>query len=91
MLTEELPRLQAAFKQISPQTPYKPTLTIIVCGKRHHARFWPPDSPNASRNGNTQPGTIIDKGITDIYNFDFYLQVRPPRLARRSLTVPSRR
>ena len=71
----ELPRLIAAFKQISPQKPYKPLLTIVVCGKRHHSRFYPPDHPNASENGNTLPGTVLDKGITDIYDFDFYLQV----------------
>ena len=74
MLTIELKLIQDAFKQISPKTPYKPTLTIIVCGKRHHARFWPADSAGATRNGNTKPGTVVDKGVTDVYNFDFYLQ-----------------
>ncbi|TBU37767.1 Piwi-domain-containing protein [Dichomitus squalens] len=74
VLRHELPRLQAAFKQISPTVPYKPKLSIIVCGKRHHARFWPPDSAHATKNGNTRPGTVVDKGITDVYDFDFYLQ-----------------
>ncbi|KAI1784815.1 Piwi-domain-containing protein [Ganoderma leucocontextum] len=74
VIRHELPRLQAAFKQISPGTPYKPKLSIIVCGKRHHARFWAPDSEHATRNGNTRPGTVVDKGITDVYLFDFYLQ-----------------
>ena len=76
MIREELPRLQAAFKQISPQRPYNPKLTIVICGKRHHSRFFPPDHPNASDNGNTLPGTVVDRGVTDIYDFDFYLQVR---------------
>ncbi|KAI1794380.1 Piwi-domain-containing protein [Ganoderma leucocontextum] len=74
VIRHELPRLQAAFKQISPETPYKPKLSIIVCGKRHHARFWAPDSEHATKNGNTLPGTVVDKGITDVYLFDFYLQ-----------------
>ncbi|PIL34461.1 Argonaute [Ganoderma sinense ZZ0214-1] len=74
VIRHELPRLQAAFKQISPSPPYKPKLSIIVCGKRHHARFWPPDSDHATRNGNTRPGTVVDKGITEVYLFDFYLQ-----------------
>lgn len=26
-------------------------------------------------NRNTVPGTVVDKGVTDIYNHDFYLQV----------------
>lgn len=78
VLREELPKILAAFKQISPKAPYKPTLTIAICGKRHHARFWPtaPGEANMTNNGNTVPGTVVDKGITDVYNFDFYLQVR---------------
>ena len=78
VIRHELPKLQAAFKQISPQAPYKPKLSIVVCGKRHHARFWAPDSEHATRNGNTRPGTVVDKGVTDVYLFDFYLQVRAP-------------
>ena len=75
VITHELPRLQAAFKQISPERAYKPKLSIIVCGKGHNARFWAPDSEHATKNGNTLPGTVVDKGITDVYLFDFYLQV----------------
>ncbi|KAI0821782.1 Piwi-domain-containing protein [Trametes gibbosa] len=74
VLQEELPKIHAAFKQISPKAPYKPTLTIAICGKRHHARFWATAPGEMTNNGNTIPGTIVDKGITDVYNFDFYLQ-----------------
>ncbi|KAI8977826.1 Piwi-domain-containing protein [Trametes punicea] len=74
VLREELPKIQAAFKQISPKAPYKPTLTIAICGKRHHARFWPTAPGDMTNNGNTLPGTVVDKGITAIYDFDFYLQ-----------------
>ena len=83
MLTIELKLIQDAFKQISPKTPYKPTLTIIVCGKRHHARNYAAEAANMTKNGNTPPGTVVDQGITDIYNHDFYLQVSlsfPPTL-----------
>jgi eukaryotic translation initiation factor 2C len=45
---------------------YQPTLTIIVCGKRHHARFFPTDSAHADKNGNTRAGTVVDKGVTDM-------------------------
>ncbi|KAF9817896.1 hypothetical protein IEO21_03090 [Rhodonia placenta] len=74
VVQEELPRIREAFRKISPQTPYKPKLTITVCGKRHHARFYPADPKDTSRNGNTLPGTVVDKGITDVYGFDYYLQ-----------------
>lgn len=88
VLREELPKILAAFKQISPKAPYKPTLTIAICGKRHHARFWPtaPGEANMTNNGNTVPGTVVDKGITDVYNFDFYLQVRSCALVVESGT-----
>ncbi|PIL23418.1 Argonaute [Ganoderma sinense ZZ0214-1] len=76
VILHELPKLQAAFKQISPgpKQEYRPKLSIIVCGKRHNARFWAPDAEHATKNGNTLPGTVVDKGITDVYLFDFYLQ-----------------
>lgn len=55
-------------------TEKKPLLTITICGKRHHARFYPMNNDEASRNGNTKPGTIVDKGVTDVFRFDYYLQ-----------------
>ncbi|EIW78043.1 Piwi-domain-containing protein [Coniophora puteana RWD-64-598 SS2] len=81
VLVQELPKVQEAFKKVGTGTlagakaqAYKPKLTIIVCGKRHHARFYPTDSRHADKNGNTQPGTIVDQGVTTVYDFDFYLQ-----------------
>ncbi|KAH6866211.1 QDE2 protein [Coprinopsis sp. MPI-PUGE-AT-0042] len=47
---------------------YAPTLSIIICG------FFPTTSQSATRNGNTVPGTVVDRGITGIFDFDFYLQ-----------------
>ncbi|KAL6303624.1 Piwi-domain-containing protein [Sparassis latifolia] len=74
VLQHELPKLLAAFKKISPKAPYRPKLMITICGKRHHARTYPTDRNFMDRKGNTPPGTVIDKGITDVYRFDFYLQ-----------------
>ncbi|KAG2753631.1 Piwi-domain-containing protein [Suillus brevipes Sb2] len=73
VLEEELPKILEAFKRV-PQKSYRPSLTIIICGKRHHAKFWPTDSQFADRNGNTRPGTVVDRGITSVFDFDFYLQ-----------------
>ncbi|KAI9451806.1 Piwi-domain-containing protein [Lactarius psammicola] len=65
VVNEELPQIFQAFKRIDPKNPrYQPTLSILICGKRHHARFYPTDSEYADRNGNTRPGN----------HFDFYLQ-----------------
>jgi eukaryotic translation initiation factor 2C len=74
VLEKELPQIQDAFKRVYGSNP-KPQLTICICGKRHHARFYPTDS-NATNNGNTRPGTVVDKGVGDVYRFDFYLQAR---------------
>ncbi|KAI0248543.1 Piwi-domain-containing protein [Lactifluus subvellereus] len=72
---EELPQIFEAFKRIDPKNPrYHPTLTIFICGKRHNARFFPTSSEFADRNGNTRPGTVVDKGVTSMLDFDFYLQ-----------------
>jgi eukaryotic translation initiation factor 2C len=64
-----------AFKIVDPENPkYRPTLSIVICGKRHHARFFATDSADADKNGNTRPGTVVDKGVTSLLDYDFYLQ-----------------
>ena len=72
---KELPQIFEAFKRIDPKNPrYHPKLSILICGKRHHARFYPTDSNMADKNGNTRPGTVVDRGVTSLVDFDFYLQ-----------------
>jgi eukaryotic translation initiation factor 2C len=75
VIVEELPQIKEAFRKVYKNGP-QPKLMICICGKRHHARFYPTDSSEATRNGNTKPGTVVDKGIGDVYRFDFYLQAR---------------
>lgn len=75
VLEYELSQIFRAFAIVDSKNPkYRPVLSIVVCGKRHHARFFPTDSKNADRNGNTRPGTVVDKGVTSVLDFDFYLQ-----------------
>jgi len=75
VIKEELPQIFEAFKRIDAKNPrYHPTLSVVICGKRHNARFYPTDSEYADRNGNTRPGTVVDKGVTSVLDFDFYLQ-----------------
>jgi eukaryotic translation initiation factor 2C len=75
VIKEELPQIFEAFKRIDPKNPrYHPTLSIFICGKRHNARFFPPNSEFADKNGNTRPGTVVDRGVTSMLDFDFYLQ-----------------
>ncbi|KAJ7086385.1 argonaute-like protein [Mycena belliarum] len=77
VIHEEKSQMLEAFQKLSTAArgkPYRPLFAIVICGKRHHARFYPTTSALADRNGNTQPGTVVDKGVTAVFDFDFYLQ-----------------
>ncbi|KAJ2906219.1 putative RNA interference and silencing protein [Zalerion maritima] len=67
--------LRKACDSIYPATATKqniPRITIVVCGKRHHTRFYPARSMD--RSGNPTAGTVVDRGITDARQWDFFLQ-----------------
>ncbi|KAF5392022.1 hypothetical protein D9757_003266 [Collybiopsis confluens] len=76
VVAEEMPAIQAAFRKFASgaQAKYNPKLSIIVCGKRHHTRFYPMDERNADNNGNPKAGTVVDQGVTAVYHYDFFLQ-----------------
>ncbi|OTB10649.1 hypothetical protein K445DRAFT_322772 [Daldinia sp. EC12] len=77
VLDEELPLLRAACAETySPQDQKKglPRMTIVVVGKRHHTRFYPTKEGDADRSGNTKPGTVVDRGVTEARSWDFFLQ-----------------
>jgi eukaryotic translation initiation factor 2C len=46
------------------------SMTVAVCTKRHHIRFFP---QKGDRNGNPIPGTLVETGCTDPWEFDWYL------------------
>lgn len=77
VVDEELPRLRQACKDLysaSDQDKGLPHLTIIIVGKRHHTRFYPTQENDADRFSNPRPGTIVDRGVTEARNWDFFLQ-----------------
>ncbi|KAL1893019.1 hypothetical protein Sste5346_006700 [Sporothrix stenoceras] len=77
VVSEELPRLRAACKDVYPpadQAKGLPKMTLVVVGKRHHTRFYPTTVDDADRTGNTKPGTIVDRGVTEARSWDFFLQ-----------------
>ncbi|KDR70848.1 hypothetical protein GALMADRAFT_144328 [Galerina marginata CBS 339.88] len=75
VLDEELPAIRLACETFDTlESQYRPAVTIVVCGKRHHTRFYPIKEGDADQNGNPQPGTVVDRGVTSVYNFDFFLQ-----------------
>ncbi|KAF4496077.1 Stem cell self-renewal Piwi [Fusarium agapanthi] len=77
VLSQELPQLRRACEQMYPAADTKkglPRFTIIVCGKRHKTRFYPTTAQDCDRSGNTKPGTVVDRGVTEARNWDFFLQ-----------------
>jgi eukaryotic translation initiation factor 2C len=60
--------MKAAFRKFGDaKKPYIPKLTIVICGKRHHTRFFPTEERFADQNGNPRPGTVVDRGVTAVY------------------------
>ncbi|OBS16622.1 hypothetical protein FPOA_12756 [Fusarium poae] len=77
VLSQEFPQLRRACEQMYPAADTKkglPRFTIIVCGKRHKTRFYPITEQDCDRSGNTKPGTVVDRGVTEARNWDFFLQ-----------------
>ncbi|KAK6513576.1 hypothetical protein TWF506_008015 [Arthrobotrys conoides] len=56
----------------SGTAPERPKLMVLVVGKRHHTRFFPPGAKDDHQK--TLPGLVVDRAVTAIYEKDFYLQ-----------------
>ena len=77
VLDEELPLLRKACKEIYPPADTKknlPNFTIVICGKRHHTRFYSSNLKDTDKSSNPKNGTVVDRGVTEPSVWDFYLQ-----------------
>jgi eukaryotic translation initiation factor 2C len=77
VLHQELPAMRKACEEVYPGTTTKlgkPCLTIVIVGKRHNTRFYPTTKESADRSSNPQNGTVVDRGVTEARNWDFFLQ-----------------
>jgi eukaryotic translation initiation factor 2C len=77
VLDEELPAIRKACEEVYPAAQTKqgmPHITIIIVGKRHNTRFYPTKKEDADRSCNPQNGTVVDRGVTEARNWDFFLQ-----------------
>lgn len=77
VLETELPLLRKACAELYPPPDTKkglPHITIIVVGKRHHTRFYPTAASDADSSSNPKNGTVVDRGVTEARNWDFFLQ-----------------
>ena len=77
VIEEELPLLRKACAELYPPPDTKkglPYITIIIVGKRHHTRFYPTTVGDADSSSNPKNGTVVDRGVTEARNWDFFLQ-----------------
>ncbi|KAK6526283.1 hypothetical protein TWF694_004884 [Orbilia ellipsospora] len=65
VLVRELPQVLSACNRFDPG--YRPRITLIVVGKRHHTRFYPMEGRYADERKNCLPGTVVDRGVTDAH------------------------
>lgn len=77
VVDKELPALRKASQELYSAADTKiglPRVTCIIVGKRHHTRFYPTKKEDADRFSNPQNGTVVDRGVTEARNWDFFLQ-----------------
>ena len=77
VLDEELPLLRKACAETYPADSTKeglPRMSIVIVGKRHHTRFYPAKEADADKFSNPKNGTVVDRGVTEARNWDFFLQ-----------------
>ncbi|KAK6352079.1 hypothetical protein TWF730_008910 [Orbilia blumenaviensis] len=79
VLDKEIVAVDAAVDTIVHELKYaqRPTLTVLVVGKRHHTRFFPNARELAGHNSfkaKTPPGLVVDRAVTAVYEKDFFLQ-----------------
>ncbi|KAL2861922.1 putative RNA interference and gene silencing protein [Aspergillus pseudodeflectus] len=74
---DEVPLLKSACGDIYPQVMQSkgiPRLSVIIVCKRHRTRFYPARESDADKLSNPKNGTVIDRGVTEAREWDFYLQ-----------------
>lgn len=72
--TQEIPQIEDAIVDLQHSTggrSLKPSLTLLVVGKRHHMRFYP-EAPNDE--ASLGPGHVVDTEVIIPHAFNFYLQ-----------------
>jgi eukaryotic translation initiation factor 2C len=72
VLEKELPFIRKACSE-KYKAGTAPRITLIVSVKRHQTRFYPTDA-NHQRNKSPKEGTIVDRGVTSVRYWDFFLQ-----------------
>lgn len=77
VLIKEVSGLRDACEEMYPPPDQKkglPRLTVVIVAKRHHTRFYPTKEADADKYSNPEPGTVVDRGVTEARNWDFFMQ-----------------
>ncbi|KAL2162145.1 hypothetical protein VTH06DRAFT_7930 [Thermothelomyces fergusii] len=74
VIEKELPDIRQACRETYPPNA-NPRLALIVSVKRHQTRFYPTDRNHIHpRSKSPKEGTIVDRGVTNVRYWDFFLQ-----------------
>ncbi|KAK4229434.1 ribonuclease H-like domain-containing protein [Podospora fimiseda] len=74
VIEKELPHIRRACQETYPGNK-QPRITVAVSVKRHQTRFYPTDPNHIHfRSKSPKEGTIVDRGVTSVRYWDFYLQ-----------------
>jgi eukaryotic translation initiation factor 2C len=70
VIQQEVADMKALIRSANPalNVPF----LVVVGGKRHHVRFFP-EKGKGDRNDNPLPGTLVETGVTNPFENDFYL------------------
>ena len=77
VLEKEFSLMKKACPELYGETKQQlPKFTLVIVGKRHHTRFFPEPGSRAMdrKSGNPRCGLVVDRGITEARNWDFFLQ-----------------
>ncbi|THZ29175.1 Piwi-domain-containing protein [Aureobasidium pullulans] len=67
VIDQEVAAMKKAFAKINVM----PRFLVIIASKRHHVRFFP--QSGGDKNANPLPGTLVETGVTQPFENDFYL------------------
>ena len=68
VIDQEVAAMRKAFVKVWQASP---KFLVVIASKRHHVRFFP--QSGGDKNANALPGTLVESGVTQPYENDFYL------------------
>ena len=68
VIDQEVAAMKKAFLKLWTASP---KFLVVIASKRHHVRFFP--QTGGDKNSNALPGTLVESGVTQPYENDFYL------------------